>query len=562
MVPLASVGGTGSDSADVGVAPRRARWFASPSAWAWLAVATTWLYVFPYHRDLNNPNENARVYQTIAMAQHHTTAMDLVVERFGWVNDMAMRDERLANGQTVRHYYAGKAPGTSLAGVGPYALARAGYLKWAHREPTLAEAVYWLRLLTMVLPSIAFLWVFRGHLLPRLGETWTAHTLVAWGLGTMAAPYTMMFASHQHTAIAMFSAFLCARTAALRDRAGEGNWRIAVPLLAAGGFASLAAMSEYPLGLAVICLFVYVVATLQRRWQAVAYVVGGLPGAVILGTFHKLAFGKVTSPAYAHLANPTFAEETAQGFFGMVKPSVESVTGTLFAPDYGLFVFSPLLLLGLIAVVHTLFARRSADDEPLQRADAALALGLFVVMVMFNASMNIWRAGWCVGPRYIAVLTPFLALWAALGVRRWSREAPPWRVETLATVAGGFGLIGLLLSGLSGLCYPHYPVIIANPVFELLLPILRQGLLPHHAGELIGEPGWRGVAPLLAVLAGAVVLVSAATRTRLWRLPLSLLLAACLLMPYAQLRGPVESTTEMVDFVRQHWESPTKPPVR
>lgn len=545
---------TAEKLADPALPARTARSRVSASALAWLAVAVAWLYVFPYHRALNNPNEVVRVYQTIAIVQHHTLAIDKVLERFGWVNDMAMREVPVADGTTVLHHYAGKAPGTSLAGVVPYFVARSGYLAFAHREPTKAEAIYWLRLLTVVLPSIAFLWFMRRHLLARVGETLTAQALVAWGLGTMATPYTEMFASHQLTAIAAFGAFLLARTAALRDEAGVPWLRVALPLAAAGALVSLAVMSEYPLAIGALCLFVYVLATLRNRLQVLAFIAGGLPGAAMLGAFHKIAFGKVMTTAYAHLANPAFAEGHSHGFFGLVKPSVESVRGTLFAPDYGLFVFSPLLLVGLAAALVVVVKRQRAQPEPLLRADAWLTVALFASMVLFNASMNIWRAGWCVGPRYIAVLTPFLALWAALGLRRWSQHAAPARGDLLIALAGGLGIVGMLLSGVSGLSYPHYPTEYVNPVFQLLLPVLRAGYLPHHAGELVGLRGWAGVLPLLAVLVGAVVLVAGTTRGRPWRLPLALAVAATLLVPYSRINQPAEQVKAGQKFVRDYWE--------
>src|SRR5205823_6065685 len=121
-------------------------------------------------------------------------------------------------------------------------------------------------LLTMVLPSVLFLFWLRRHLLARVGgplaDPLTAQALVAFGLGTMATPYTMMFASHQHTAIAMFGAFLCARTAVLRDRAGEGLARVALPLAAAGALTGFTAMSEYPLILGVLAIGGYALFTL------------------------------------------------------------------------------------------------------------------------------------------------------------------------------------------------------------------------------------------------------------------------------------------------------------
>src|SRR5580693_3638286 len=68
--------------------------------------------VYPY-LNVNNPNENVRLYMTMALVEHHTFQIDAIVDRYGWVNDMA----RLAGKDGVEHDYSLKAPGTSYAGV-------------------------------------------------------------------------------------------------------------------------------------------------------------------------------------------------------------------------------------------------------------------------------------------------------------------------------------------------------------------------------------------------------------------------------------------------------------
>ena len=56
------------------------------------------------------------------------------------------------------------------------------------------------------------------------------------------------------------------------------------------------------------------------------------------------------------------------------------------------------------------------------RRDAGLVTAVCVLMFLFLAGMSNWRAGWCVGPRYIATVAPFLLLpllklWPRVGGR-------------------------------------------------------------------------------------------------------------------------------------------------
>src|SRR5450631_1881527 len=76
-------------------------------------LGVVYFAVFPFNGGLNNPNENARTYTTIALVEHRTPRIDDEVARFGRINDNAVR---------AGHEYAAKAPGTSLLGVPVYAL--------------------------------------------------------------------------------------------------------------------------------------------------------------------------------------------------------------------------------------------------------------------------------------------------------------------------------------------------------------------------------------------------------------------------------------------------------
>ena len=73
-----------------------------------LLLAVLYLWVFPFHDVVRNPNENVRVYMTVAIVDDRTFAINRIEGAWGYVNDKAVRLGRL---------YSSKAPGTSYLGV-------------------------------------------------------------------------------------------------------------------------------------------------------------------------------------------------------------------------------------------------------------------------------------------------------------------------------------------------------------------------------------------------------------------------------------------------------------
>ena len=104
--------------------------------------------------------------------------------------------------------------------------------------------------------------------------------------------------------------------------------------------------------------------------------------------------------------------------------------------------------------------------------------------------MSNWRAGWCVGPRYIATVAPFLMLPM---LRLWPRVERRW---WLTAIAVGLLIPSVVLNVVSGALYPHYPESFDNPVFDLAFPLIGEGYAPYGLGWLLHLPGRWALAPL------------------------------------------------------------------
>jgi hypothetical protein len=512
---------------------------------SWLLVSAALLIVSPYYERLNNPNENVRVWATRAIVAHHELNIDAVEREWGYVNDKAKND---------RHVYSSKAPGVSFLGV-PVLFAETGLralVGWP--APSKRAATFWLRLWAVKLPICAFLWFFARYVARRTGSPLARDILViALGLGTMIFPYGGLFVGHALAAAAVFAAFILIDDP--RDEAGAADDPGARagrrPLAGAGLLAGLGVLFEYQAILVALALAIYVV--VRRRRGIVPFALGALPPALALGAYHQALFGRPWIFPYANIENPVFARTAHQaGFHGLSLPQLSAFPAFLVSPAYGLFAFSPVLLLGLGGALWL------AARGP--RRDAVLTLAVSTAMFLFLSGMSNWRAGWCVGPRYIVTVAPFLLLpviqlWPRFAAHRWG---------TAALV--GLVIPSVLLNVVSGALYPHYPEVFDNPVFDLALPLLGAGYAPYGLGWALGLTGAAALAPLGLVVVAALALVAAGDDARPGRaathLSLAVAVAACFLVPLSAYgRAPRPEEARATALVHSLWAPPAGAPI-
>ena len=505
---------------------------------AWLLVTLAYLFAFPYFERLNNPNENARVWATRAIVEHGVLNIDQLQREWGYVNDKAKND---------LHVYSGKAPGASFLGVpvlAAHTLLR-HLVGWP--PPDKKEATFWLRLFAVKVPLCCFLWFFSRYV-GRVTRSPAARDLlvVALGLGTLMYPYGVIFVGHGLAAAAAFGGYMLLAPADGRA-APPGPFDRA--LLGAGLLCGLCVMFEYQAAIVVAALAAY--AVWRYRSRVAAFFLGAVPPAFALGLYHTVLFGRPWRFPFGNVENPTFLRtDHSAGFHGLALPKLAAIGASLFAPDYGLFVFSPVLALGALAALALVWRG--------PRRDGVLILAIATLMFLFLGGMSNWRAGWCVGPRYITTVAPFLAFALA---RAWPlTRGRPW----LSALAAGLVLPSVLLNVVSGAVYPHYPEVFDNPVFDLTFPLLGQGYAPYSFGWLLGLRGLLSLAPLAAVVLGAVALgvVGDDVRPSRWtvHLGVAFVVAAAFLVPLSAYgRKPRPAEQSSAAFVRATWEPPPAP---
>jgi hypothetical protein len=498
-----------------------------------LAFAVSYLYTFPYFGALKNANELPRILMTQEIVERGTFAIDARLGEMGSTFDVATAPDG-------RHF-PNKAPGLSLLAVPVYALARAV----APGAATDLRVCTWLFRVTLVtVPALLFLGLFfvmARRFTPDEEGGGASAALCAYGLGSMLFPYALLFMSHAPAAAAVGAAFATAVKLVRGEARRPASCAVAVGVL--GGVAVLCDY-EAALGVALVCAYA-VAFTDRRRRTAAAILLGSAPFAAALLAFQWRCFGSPWRTGYSF--SPHVAHR--EGWLGLVGPNRHSLWIALVAPDSGLLVLSPWVLLsvvGVVAIVRSASARARVGREAM--VAAAVAVGY--VLLVGSMEPSIARAGWAVGPRYLAVAMPFLGWLAAPGLTAVG-ERPIGRVAAHALV-----LVGVIVHVLAATTYPQWPDTLANPVHEIAVRALREGLAPHSLGTLLGLRGLASLVPLyLVVGALCLALLGGRPARHWWPTVVAAAVAAAIVFPlYGRLPRSGAEADGMWRFVRSTWE--------
>lgn len=498
------------------------------------AFAFVYLYAFPYFGGLKNANELPRVLMTQEIVERRTFAIDARLPEMGSVFDVATTPEG-------RHY-PNKAPGLALLAVPVYAVARAIA---PIRSADLAVSTWLFRVAVVTLPALLFLPIFLGvaRRFAAPGAEGPARAAVcAYGLGSMMFPFALLFMAHVPAAVAVGTAFAIA-IPLVRGEAGR-------PMLSAfaiGALAGLAILCDYEAGLGAAVVVLYALVRGSRLLPSAAAVsAGAAPFVVLLLAIHFLCFGSPWATGYSF--SPHVAHR--EGWLGLVGPNWPALRYVLFAPDKGLLVFSPWVVLAAVGAVSI---ARDATARARIGIEAAVAATVVAGYVLLVGSLvpGFARAGWSVGPRYVAVALPFCGWLAAAGLSAVDGR-PLGR-----TLAHALVLVGVLVHVLAASTYPHWPDMFASPLHEVSLRALREGLAPHSLGTLAGLRGPLSLAPLYVVVAGLCGALLGGRRGWGWWVPTlvaAALAAVVVFVGYANFPRSGPETEEVWQFVRRTWE--------
>ncbi len=495
-------------------AMRRATAWLGRRWWA-IAVGLVFVYAFPHYPSIRSANELPRVYLVMAMVDDGTFAIDRGVRRWGTTVDVS---------PSRGHHYSNKAPGSSMLAVPAYVALKGATQVVAGREPTLGELVWTFRVWTGVVPTLLFLWLLWGFLARFTPDDGARRAALAiYGLGSMALVYSVLFISHQLAAVCVAAAWIVT-VRVVEEPARPVRW-----MLVAGALAGAAPLVDYQAAFAAVPVAIWAGWRLVRARRGVAPFLWAAAGAAVpialLLYYHDACFGSPLRTGYD--ASETFAGYHQRGFLGMDRLRWEAFTGSTVAPDNGLVLFSPALLLAVPGWV--LLWRRG------ERGHVAVTATIAILYLLFISSINFWRGGWQLGPRYITAMLPFLVPAIAVALAAAAR----WPAARGAAL--GLGGVGVFIYTASAVEFPHFPEKFKNPLYEVTLRLVSDGLAAPNLGMVAGLPGAWSLAPfaLLVGAAWAAVLLGPAGpwRPRLVAAGVAVAVTATIVLAYGGFRG-------------------------
>lgn len=460
--------------------------------WRDLALGALVLAISAYAWNFSNlsvPNERTRAYLTVALYDQRTLQIDSSVQRFGHVYDLATFDG---------HYFTDKAPGSSFLALPAYAALRALHPPEALTIDQILNAIRsGLMLPAGLLGFLALRWLLR-----RLAVSELCLDLVSlsYALGSAALHYASAFYGHVLVATCALLALLAwAHAGALSVQPTGARLRF-LPALAAGAAAGLAGLIEYQAVVlsALLALPALRLGLRRALLPAAGFALGALPFAAALLLYNKRAFGAPFELSYHHLVDPSLQALHGAGLAGATKPTLEAFRGLLFSEHRGLFATSPLLGLGLLALLwpHVRMAL-------VLRVLLLLASSYFLVIV---ASSSVWYGGWSYGPRLLIPLSSLLALAVALLSERY-RDRPLITIP-LASAA----LFGLVCNQLLQVTFSEPPPEVAQPLIQSALPMLQAGLASPNLACKFAPLSRANLWPLLPLVACAASIIAASGR--------------------------------------------------
>jgi hypothetical protein len=486
--------------------------------WWLIAIGAAYLYVFPYFPKIHSANELPRVYLTRALVDEHRIAIDTGVATWGATADVS---------PSGGHSYSNKAPGSSLLAIPAYAAAK------LVTEPSLAFSLWLCRFFAGIVPALLFLWLLWGFLARFAPDPDVRRlVLVAYGLGSMAMTYSILFFSHQLAAVCVGSAWILAVEVTERKRG-------ALAMAAAGALAGAALLVDYQAVFAAVPVAALVVVRIIKwpRGEALRVFGAAALGAAIpigiLLAYHAAAFGSPWRTGYD--ASTTWASFHQQGFLGITKLRWEAFWGSMVRPDNGLVALAPWLLIAIPGAVT--LAKKG------ERAIVIVSSAVVVIYILFISSINFWRGGWGVGPRYITAMLPFVLPLVAAQLQAW-RERP-----LVLGAAAGTIVVGVVVYGLTTVTFPYWPDSLKNPLFEVTFRMLGDNLYAPNLGSAFGITGIVGALPYLALVFGLLeyTLIRAAT----WRgMVVAMAVAAAILGGMSQLPRSGANGDRVYGFVQ------------
>jgi hypothetical protein len=267
-------------------------------------------------------------------------------------------------------------------------------------------------------------------------KRWAIVAALGIGIGSLPFAYATMLMSHAGVfgllSIALwallddpnehFSVAAPAKPQLAHGRLAAFLRRRATREIIAGLCCGLAIASEYT---AAIGAGAVLVLAIGRGWKSgLRVALAAVPPLLLIPLYSWLCFGTPMGLPYSH--NDTF-DGMKRGFFGIsLTPDTHALTDLLVSQYRGLFFWSPFLLLAF-AGYPVLWKRN--------RLLCWCCILAPLLSLLLISTYPYWHGGFALGARHLVASIPFLALPAAVGLRRFRRVGTVITLWSMALVS-------------------------------------------------------------------------------------------------------------------------------
>jgi hypothetical protein len=407
-----------------------------------------------------------------ALWSHHTVGLASAATVPPWtVDDFLYKGEN----------YSALAPGTPLLALpflGAAFTMYGGYTSWG---PSLIFSETFVALMGAASACLVYLlgcMFFRRSTSVFLG--------LAFAFSTICWPFATYFFQSD------VSAFFVLLTAYFAIRCGRAQGPGTTASLLSGLAAGVAFSVDYVN--AVLLPFVVLFLVISKRNSrgsmvrvAGAFVLGALPGLAAIAAYNFAIFGDpfTTTEQYFNGKSSVFASFT--------NPIYSGLELDLFSFSRGLFVYSPLLALGVMGYIDALLGKG-------KRRETLFMLAMFLCILIPYAAWYQPDGGVSFGPRFLVAGIPFLLLPAG-----YILESIGGKTRLLAYAAFA---VGVVINGLGALVSAIPPQTPSNvsPLTTTILPRLAVGYLDVWWIGNVG-PYWSVATVALIALGGSIPIV-------------------------------------------------------
>ncbi|MGP8125007.1 MAG: hypothetical protein ACLQEQ_03945 [Nitrososphaerales archaeon] len=371
-------------------------------------------------------------------------------------------------------YFSALAPGLSLLAL---PLVATGFALVGHFTE-FGPVMLLSELFVAVMNALAALFLYK---LSRMyfREATASFIALAYAFSTVGWPFaTFFFQSDVSAALDVVAVYCVLRVA-------RGSGGSAVILL--GGLSVAAAMTvDYVNVLLMPVLLAYVVVALRKDHGLLAKAASGFAsssflGVLAIGFYNRLSFGQIlvtSEQLYLH-SSSLLGEFSTPLYLGVLL--------NLLTPLRGIFLYSPILLVGVVGLGKML--RNSAV-----RKEGLLILAVFLALFLPYCAWYGPTGGLSVGPRFIVASLPFLLLPAGFVMEGgWRYRGPViYVLYSLGVVVNGLEALTSALAGNTGW--------LTSPFLGSTVPLLAHGTL---------DQWWMGFAGSFWPVAAGTVIAAA-----------------------------------------------------